>query len=425
LTGDYVEISGLHTCTDLNGKRGVVVAVDDSKQRLAIHMQDGTQKLVKPANLIILTSNSDYPDFVGHPPMSMSRAETHCKYMYTMHLRENLGPDNESRQTRRISKYNRTDLVVENSTINGAGRGLFTSCPLKAGTILTQYSGCFVPASGATASNYCLSCDDKLSIEGDPFLDLSCGVGQLINDIDCLASSDLRRLEERAREYIQSAKKCNVAMTYKTNQQCTIAVTSVDVPAGAELFYHYGLSSWLTPLHTLCLLTHDMKTVRRIEGIWDALAKEEEKVVTALGASVFLSASIPRYPNLAIVDGSFVNKITDNPATMDECRQICVFKFGRSGIFNGVARPDLVVMAMLYLANEMGLKLSAANGFPASVVLASVFNKHGIQLATNNLPEKLEEIASKESDCIEKTLEELKLTSNGTHHENFSLNSLD
>lgn len=408
LIGDYVRIDGLKSAHLLNGMRGVVISLHEARQRVGVHTQDGARRLIRPMNLIVLTSVECYPDFVGHPPMPKLLADVHCKYLYAMHLRDHLSQPSEF-QTRRIARYNRLDLSVSGSSVAGAGRGVFATCAISAGTVITQYSGCFVDAGRITASNYCLWGDDKVCIEGDPFLDAGCGIGQLINDSSSLGVDDLAQLEERAREYISSARMCNVGMTFKSSEHCVVAVAAIDIPAGAELFYHYGLSSWLTPLHTMCLLMHDMNMARKIEHIWDELASVEQEFVKTLGASVFLSDTIIRFPNIAVVEGHLVNKITGHAATMDECRQVCVFRFGRVGIFCGVERPDLVVIAMLYLVNQMEIKLNRLNAFPALTALATVFYTHGVQLSSRNLPLELSKIVTLEAHQIDNIIKDFKL----------------
>merc|ERR1712146_489574 len=101
---------------------------------------------------------------------------------------------------------------------------------------------------------------------------------------------------------------------------------------------------------------HDMKVVREIERVWDKLASVERDLIRELGASIFQSDSLARFPNLAVTGRGLVNKVTGDTATLDDCRQVCVFRFGRVGMFSGEARPDLIILAMLYLVNQMGFR---------------------------------------------------------------------
>lgn len=177
-----------------------------------------------------------------------------------------------------MSSLNRDDLVVQQSSIPGSGRGVFAGpTKLLKGTILTQYAGWYEDETHDDdedddvlqnfSAYYCLG------IYGDPTVaDSRLGVAQMINDVGCIAAHDIKSrnkalLNIAYHQYIASSAQCNVVI--KQKEGFVVAIAKKDIEPGAELFFHYGSDYWLKPLAWDVAATHDICLVRLIEEFYE------------------------------------------------------------------------------------------------------------------------------------------------------------
>jgi hypothetical protein len=155
-------------------------------------------------------------------------------------------------------------LQIKESTINGAGLGVFTVGPIGAGQVITEYYGAYVEwkeAKGRESSHMRALFPMRLSIDG---LYMSDGKTKITNPSTQLHgygaaafSNDARSEEENNAEfqtvhsesnrkaiddYLSGSARCD--WTAEPGESKVILVAIKDIGAGEEIFVSYGADYW-------------------------------------------------------------------------------------------------------------------------------------------------------------------------------------
>lgn len=137
-------------------------------------------------------------------------------------------------------------LELRESTIHGAGNGVFAAEDIKRGEIICEYDGYFKESKECDERErvYSIDAGYGLCIVGD-------GIGAMINDI-----VDLRELSEseaqdlfNGRPRALQAHNCFFKFVGEGEFSHIYIIASADIKSGSELFIPYGFRYWIPQYH--------------------------------------------------------------------------------------------------------------------------------------------------------------------------------
>jgi hypothetical protein len=243
---------------------------------------------------------------------------------------------------RRITKARKKQVAacavkILESSIPDAGRGVFTARRVFTGERLTEYTGCVHDAGAANAtSEYLHPLRNGKVIDGDPYVTVSKGCGQLVNDAAAVTS-----VFDLAVYVDQSFGMCNVNMQEDEGGHLYVHASKEILP-GCELFYAYGVEFWGNRLIRAAVDAGDRAGAHAIE----------DAMLLALEKQQMHRPSNPREKRLPAlvsvgVDGSTIVNSLGNPASDSECRSAlrwygipCEVYNVREALFEAIHREE-------------------------------------------------------------------------------------